>query len=122
MTWEPAANYRLVISAAPTGLPLPAIPAVVNYDTMTPETATSTHYFWTIGRSFDLDDEALDSELHRMVEIAFDQDRAVIEAQQNRLPAGDIRGMRLSASREDVAAMRARSIVDRLVAASGSAR
>ena len=77
---------------------------------ITPETTTSSHYFWGIVRQFRLDDRALDDTIREGIMRTFDQDKAVLEAQQRnigpdpdhaafpvsiRVDAGPIQGRRL---------------------------
>ena len=49
---------------------------------MTPETATSTHYFWSTVRVHDLDNAATDQLVFSNVVEAFSEDKRVLEAQQ----------------------------------------
>ena len=53
---------------------------VLNF--ITPETMTTTHYFWAIVRQFRLDDQALTDYIRDGIRKTFDQDKAVLEAQQ----------------------------------------
>jgi phenylpropionate dioxygenase-like ring-hydroxylating dioxygenase large terminal subunit len=48
----------------------------------TPETDTTTHYFWSVTRPFDIDNEALSKKFLEITYTAFDEDAAVIEEQQ----------------------------------------
>ena len=48
---------------------------------LTPETETSTHYFWAAANGFALDDPSVTAEIHRQTEIAFAEDKAIIQAQ-----------------------------------------
>jgi vanillate O-demethylase monooxygenase subunit len=52
---------------------------------ITPETRTSSHYFWAIVRDFRLDDKALDEIIREGIVRTFDQDKAILEAQQRAL-------------------------------------
>jgi phenylpropionate dioxygenase-like ring-hydroxylating dioxygenase large terminal subunit len=52
---------------------------------LTPETETSTHYFWSIVRQFKLDDQELTDYIRAGISRTFDQDKAVLEAQQRNL-------------------------------------
>jgi vanillate O-demethylase monooxygenase subunit len=52
---------------------------------ITPETKTSSHYFWAIVRGFRLDDQALDEVIRDGIVRTFDQDKAILEAQQRAL-------------------------------------
>ena len=58
---------------------------VYSNHTLTPETGTSTHYFWHHARNFRLDDEAFTEELRAMFTRALMQDVAAIGAQQKSL-------------------------------------
>lgn len=49
---------------------------------ITPETRTSSHYFWGVVRQFKLDDRSLSDYIREGITRTFDQDRAVLEAQQ----------------------------------------
>ncbi len=46
---------------------------------MTPETKTTTHYFWVMARDVGLDDEQIDDDLTAMGNKAFDEDRVALE-------------------------------------------
>jgi vanillate O-demethylase monooxygenase subunit len=77
---------------------------------LTPETDTSTHYFWSVVRQFNLDDQELSDYIRKGISRTFDQDRDVLEAQQRmigpdpdqatfpvsiRVDAGPIQGRKL---------------------------
>jgi phenylpropionate dioxygenase-like ring-hydroxylating dioxygenase large terminal subunit len=49
---------------------------------MTPETATTTHYFWASVRAHALDSEAADALFLAQIATAFDEDKVMLEAQQ----------------------------------------
>jgi len=48
---------------------------------LTPETETSTHYFWAAANGFALDDPSVTVEINRQTQIAFAEDHAIIQAQ-----------------------------------------
>jgi vanillate O-demethylase monooxygenase subunit len=52
---------------------------------ITPETPTSSHYFWAVVRQFKLDDQALTDYIRDGIRRTFDQDREILEAQQRAL-------------------------------------
>lgn len=77
---------------------------------LTPETETSTHYFWSIVRQFKRDDQELTHYIRAGISRTFDQDKAILEAQQRnigpdpdraafpvslRIDAGPIQGRKL---------------------------
>ncbi len=51
-------------------------------DCMSPETETTTHYFWGMARSFDIDDGGAGGRLKAQQNKVFDEDVAVLELQQ----------------------------------------
>jgi len=80
---------------------------------ITPETATTSHYFWGIVRQFRLNDPELDDIIRKGIVRTFDQDKTVLEAQQRalgpdpdsvafpisiRVDAGPIQGRKLVAA------------------------
>jgi vanillate O-demethylase monooxygenase subunit len=77
---------------------------------LTPETDTTTHYFWAVIRQFKMDDQSLNNYIREGISRTFDQDKAILEAQQReigpdpdhvsfpvsiRVDAGPIQGRRL---------------------------
>lgn len=82
---------------------------------MTPETATTTNYHWASVRAHALDDADADALFFTGVSEAFEEDRAVLEAQQRMIDRrGDSWDIALKA---DAAAIEARRLVDRLITA-----
>jgi len=55
---------------------------------MTPETATSTHYFWAFARNFRLDEPGVTEFLRANVGRTFDEDKDMLESQQRNI--GDV--------------------------------
>ncbi len=53
--------------------------------TLTPETETSTHYFWHHARNFRLDEPDLTDKLAEATKLAFGEDVIIIESQQDRM-------------------------------------
>ncbi len=56
---------------------------IINF--ITPVNATTSHYFWYIARNYALGDEKVATELQRSINFTFDQDKALLEAQQRSL-------------------------------------
>jgi phenylpropionate dioxygenase-like ring-hydroxylating dioxygenase large terminal subunit len=52
---------------------------------ITPETATSSHYFWGVARQYERDDATLSNFLLNATSETFDQDKDLLEAQQRSL-------------------------------------
>ena len=75
---------------------------------MTPETATTTHYFWASVRAHAIGDPAADALFLGQVGAAFDEDKAVLEAQQRAIDVhGDSWSLALRADAGSIEARRA---------------
>jgi phenylpropionate dioxygenase-like ring-hydroxylating dioxygenase large terminal subunit len=94
----------------------PATPNHVVIQGITPETATTTHYFWATARHFAIDDTALSRTMRDITSDAFDEDVAVLAAQQRSID-DDASDRPLNASACDAAGLAVRRIVARLAAA-----
>jgi len=78
---------------------------------ITPETDTSSHYFWGIARAYQHDDEALTAYIQEQIYYTFDQDKVVLEAQQRNLADSPFP----VALRTDAGPIQARKLIDELV-------
>lgn len=82
-------------------------------DAITPETDTTTHYFWTFPRNYRVKDAELDEFLHVGVQNTFYEDQEMLEGQQRNLDANpDIIDVDINA---DGASIQARNAVIRLL-------
>ncbi len=82
---------------------------------ITPETATSCHYHWCYARNYKLDDPSLTKLLYEGGDRTFNEDVAVLEAQQRSLlenPSAPVIDINI-----DNAPLQARRIVEDLIAA-----
>lgn len=52
---------------------------------LTPETESSTHYFWGICRNSRLEDQSITEAVRKAIQHTFDEDKLVLEAQAERL-------------------------------------
>ena len=82
-------------------------------DFITPETETTTWYFWGMARNFDPQDTALTGNIQKEHKRIFMQDVDVLEAQQRNLEANP--GRRLLMLNIDSGGVQARRIIERLV-------
>lgn len=88
---------------------------------LTPETETSTRYFYSVAHNFRIADETLTQRMHQLAVATFLEDKVVLEAQQRRLLANPDRPM--IDIRNDIGTIHARRIVAELAAAeAGSTR
>lgn len=81
---------------------------------LTPETAGSTHYFWGLPRKFKQDDKEITELLRSGVTRTFEEDRIMLEAQQQNIERVPLEQRTLYA-RSDQAPARARSIIAALL-------
>lgn len=84
---------------------------------VTPETARSCHYFHRCSQQYAPDERAETQYWFDQASMAFNEDKVVLEAQQNVLGDRDIRDLPHVSFRGDRLAFQARKIIDRLVAA-----
>ena len=85
---------------------------------MTPETATSTHYFMCSTRRENLDDVALTQSLKKALDQAFNgEDKPMIEAQQKRMGDAEFWSLKPILLKGDAAGVRVRRQLAELIAA-----
>ena len=116
VTWYAPANMQLVVGVAPAG----AAPRIGKENPgvhlMTPETKTSTHYFWSNSRDFRRDDHALHQALDQGLRYAFEQqDKPMILAQHEAIDGADFWELEPLILACDAGAVRARRILRKLV-------
>jgi len=96
-------------------------PTHIIYNSFTPETERSTHYFWQVVRDWSLDDQKVSDMFRDMIVLAFDEDARIIEAQQQRID-DDETARPLAAFSGDRAGQEARRIIRRKFAEEARAR
>ena len=85
MRWDAPSCMRLDVGLAPAGDGRVAGRSSPQAHILTPETATSTHYFWAATRTYDLDPSA-DEAVRARLSPAFDHEyKPMIEAVQREL-------------------------------------
>jgi vanillate O-demethylase monooxygenase subunit len=89
-------------------------------NTITPETATSCHYFWAFARNYRLGDQRLTHELREGVARIFREDELILEAQQRAIDAQP--GRAFNNLNIDAGALWARKLIDGLIAAEAQGR
>ena len=82
---------------------------------MTPETETSSHYFWGMARNFDVHDVGFTARFKAQQSGVFLEDVEVLEAQQRSILANP--DMKLRAYSIDNGGVRVRRVIDRAIAA-----
>ncbi|HEY1719686.1 MAG TPA: aromatic ring-hydroxylating dioxygenase subunit alpha [Magnetospirillaceae bacterium] len=86
---------------------------------ITPETATSTHYFFAQAHGFALDDATITESIYQSIDTAFEEDRRVLEAQQRVIETNP--GEKMIFIAGDIALARYRRHVADIVAAETAA-
>ena len=79
---------------------------------ITPETGSTTHYFWNFVRNFDLSNRSLTHELRGAVAGVFAEDEEMLEGQQQAIEA--MPSYRLANLNIDAGSVRARQLIDKL--------
>jgi vanillate O-demethylase monooxygenase subunit len=115
--FAPPAFLRLDVGATPTGTGAPEGRRVGgismrNLNAITPETETTSHYFWGQAHDFDVNNAEMTEKVFQQIKMAFLEDVAVFTAQQRSMtlypdaPQVDINA--------DSGVIQARRILDRL--------
>ena len=114
--WDPPANMQLVVGVAPAGSPPRVGKATPGVHLMTPETDTTTHYFWSSSRDFRRDDAALHAALDQGLRYAFEhQDKPMIVAQNDAMDGEDFWDLEPVILAGDAGAVRARRILKKMI-------
>jgi vanillate O-demethylase monooxygenase subunit len=115
--FAPPAFLRLDVGATPTGTGAPEgrrVGGVTmrNLNAITPETETTSHYFWGQAHDFDVTNQATTNKVFEQIETAFLEDVEVLNAQQRNLDIfGNPQQIDINA---DAGTIQARRILDRL--------
>lgn len=115
--FTPPAFLRLHVGATPTGTGAPEDDFVGgihmrNLNAITPESETTTHYFWAQAHDFNVGNQAVTDMVFEQVKTAFLEDVAVFETQQRSITAHpDAPQVDINA---DSGGIQARRILDRL--------
>jgi phenylpropionate dioxygenase-like ring-hydroxylating dioxygenase large terminal subunit len=83
-------------------------------NTITPETATTCHYFWAFVRNYRITEQRLTTEIREGVSRIFHEDELILEAQQRAMdenPGREFYNLNI-----DAGAMWTRRLIDRMVA------
>ena len=116
--WYPGGAMHLSTGATAVGAPREAGIVTHAAHIMTPETATTTHYFYAAWRNYATDDADYHAAFEQGVSAAFaGEDKPMIEAQQRRIGVADIMDLKPVLLGIDRASVTARRIFDRLLAA-----
>ncbi len=116
MRWDPPGLMRFDVGATPTGRPREEGVHNLEMHLLTPETETSTHYFWGDARTYGINDPVVEEHNRRALEHAFvGQDKPMLEAQQAMMGTTDLWSLDPVVLKGDAAAIRARHVLARLI-------
>ena len=116
--WSAPGVMKLVAGAVPAGTPRAAGGSSINVHILTPETASTSHYFFASTRDFAMDDAALNEQTRRIREHIFaTEDEPMIAAQQERIGTADFWALRPALLKIDRGAVLVRRRMDALIAA-----
>lgn len=117
MRWNAPSVLLLDVGMTGVGAPVSEGISIPTAHLLTPETESTTHYFWAMARDFKLDDEALSKQLLEVgVSIFNSEDKPMIEAQQLAMgDTDDLLSLKPVLLSTDAPSVRARRIVLRLI-------
>ncbi len=116
--WTPGAIIMQDTGMMGQGRPRSEGLRTLNCHLLTPETETSTHYFWAICRDFARDDEELSRNMKMGAEYTFtQQDAVILAAIQDSAGNEDFWEMKPCLLPDDVAAVKVRRRMDELLKA-----
>jgi phenylpropionate dioxygenase-like ring-hydroxylating dioxygenase large terminal subunit len=116
--WKPGATVLQETGITPVGQPREQGIVTFNFHLMTPETEETTHYFWGICRTFQLDNSELDEQMRIGAAYAFSQeDEPMLAAIQAESGSQDFWGMKPSLIAEDIGLTKVRRRMDELMRA-----
>ena len=114
--WHAPANMHLTVGVTPAGSPPRVGRESPGVHLMTPETESTTHYFWATARDFRRDDAQLHEALGDGLRYAFEhQDKPMIEAVEDNMDGGDFWALRPVVIACDAGAIRARHLLRKLI-------
>ena len=117
VTWEAPSTIRLDIGVTRPGRPPEEGPRSYQAHLLTPETEHTSHLFWKWARDFRIDDTELSARLQDNLQSAFEnEDEVMIEAQARHMAGRTLEQMKPVLLATDSAALRARRVLQQLVA------
>lgn len=116
VVWSAPALMHLSTGVTTAGMPLDGSVNTSNLHMMTPETDTTTHYFYANTRSFLPDDAAFNKVVDDMtVGIFSGEDKPLVEGQQQAMGESDLWSLKPILLAGDAGAVRVRRVLERLL-------
>ncbi len=120
MRWDAPSVLLLDTGASPSGAPREDGPSAPSAHWLTPESDTSTHYFWAAARDRYVGNAEVSAQMAGGIDAAFRQeDEPMIEACQRRMGGTDLISLKPVLLVTDGPAMRARRILSQRIEAEG---
>jgi len=117
MRWHPPSTLLLDTGSNPVGGSRSEGPSLPTAHFLTPETETSTHYFWAQARDRKVGDAALSEILGKGIDAAFrNEDQPMIEDCQSLMNTTDLMSLKPVLLQTDAPAIRARRVLSGLIA------
>lgn len=121
--WHTGGAVMLKTGMAPAGEPRERGVVAHVIHAMTPETAGSSHYFYSAWRNYRSEDAEYTRAMEQAVRYGFEvEDKPMIEAQQDALAGKEFMSSKPSLFGIDTASVRARRLYDRVLAAEASSQ
>ena len=117
MRWTAPSSLLLDVGVTEVGAPPEAGPAIPSAHLLTPESESSTHYFWMVGRNRLQNDVELGRAIHAGIERAFTtEDEPMISRIAENMSGAEFWSLKPAILPGDAAALRARSVLTELIA------
>jgi phenylpropionate dioxygenase-like ring-hydroxylating dioxygenase large terminal subunit len=118
ISWRAPAHMLLDVGVTKPGRPRSEGVGILTVHVITPETASSTHYFWSASRRYAMDNTSLDRALHDVVASAFTgEDEPMIASVQEAMGQQTFDELHPVLLAPDAAAIRVRRTLKKLIEA-----
>jgi phenylpropionate dioxygenase-like ring-hydroxylating dioxygenase large terminal subunit len=116
MRWDPPGIMRLSVGAAFPNQPRANGVNIFAAHMVTPETSTSTHYFFSASRQFNIDDDEATRKHGELQHVIFEtEDKPMLEAQQRNAPNADLFAANPLSLPGDAGALRVRRLLRTMI-------
>ncbi len=121
--WNPPATITITAGVTATGGPRAEGVSTFSVHMITPETETSSHYFWSIARDCKLDDHAISEKMQAAFHRIFtEEDTWIMEGQTRMMDGGEFWSLKPSLLAQDKATALVRRHIEKLIAQQEAAR
>jgi vanillate O-demethylase monooxygenase subunit len=119
--WQAPASMLLIHQSNDVGKPLTDEGSLATYHVFTPETEHTTYYFWVVSRIHRAHDEQLTKAIRDGFSATFEyEDKPIISAQSDLMAGAEFWSMKPILLDGDIAGVRARRVLAKLIAAERS--